>query len=231
MQTIGILGGMGPQATMDYEARLHRVAQQLVPQRFGFGYPPIVVRHCRHAPLLLYDDNTPVLPIQVDPRLLDAATRLGRDVDFITIPCNAAHLFVRDIERASVRPVLNMIELVIAEAKRRGWTRVGVLGMGDPFVYTRPMSERGFACETLPPEAIAALNAQIETVMEGRDDERSASVARGAVNELRSRGVNGVILGCTEIPLLIPDEADGNPDLINPAQLLAEAAVRRSVQV
>ena len=43
----GILGGMGPQATMDFEVRLHRVAQQLIPQHFGFGYPPIVVRYCR----------------------------------------------------------------------------------------------------------------------------------------------------------------------------------------
>lgn len=43
MKTIGVLGGLGPQATMDFEARMHTVAQQLIAQYGNSGYPPIVV--------------------------------------------------------------------------------------------------------------------------------------------------------------------------------------------
>jgi aspartate racemase len=64
--------------------------------------------------------------------------------------------------------------------------------------------------------------------MEGRAEEDAGAVARQAVAALRATGVDGIILGCTEIPLLLGPEADA-PDLINPAQLLAEAAVRRAM--
>jgi aspartate racemase len=53
-------------------------------------------------------------------------------------------------------------------------------------------------------------------------------VAREAVETLRSRGVDGIIPGCTEIPLLLEGEMDA-PDLLNPAQLLAEAAIRHAL--
>ncbi len=43
MKTIGVLGGLGPQATMDFEARVHRAAQKLIPQLKNAGYPPMLV--------------------------------------------------------------------------------------------------------------------------------------------------------------------------------------------
>jgi aspartate racemase len=64
--------------------------------------------------------------------------------------------------------------------------------------------------------------------MEGREAKEHTEAARAAVDELRARGANAVVLGCTEIPLLLGDEAEA-PDLINPAALLAEAAVRFSI--
>ena len=64
--------------------------------------------------------------------------------------------------------------------------------------------------------------------MEGRNDAESTAIAREAVTVLRARGVDGIILGCTEIPLLLPNDLDA-PDLINPAQQLAEAAVKHAL--
>lgn len=53
MKTIGVLGGLGPQATMDFEQRVHRIAQELIPPHGNSGYPPMVVYYCRHPPVLL----------------------------------------------------------------------------------------------------------------------------------------------------------------------------------
>ena len=61
--------------------------------------------------------------------------------------------------------------------------------------------------------------------MEGRDGEADAGTARAAVAALRARPVDGVLLGCTEIPLLLGAEAEAS-DVVNPLALLAEAAVR-----
>ena len=61
--------------------------------------------------------------------------------------------------------------------------------------------------------------------MEGRDDEDDRAIILEAIQELRNKKVDGIIPGCTEIPLLLGKEMNAD-DLINPAQLLAEAAVK-----
>jgi len=68
MKTIGIIGGIGPQATIDLEMRIHKVAQQVLPQMQNGGYPPMIVEYSRHPPIVLGDDNIPVFPLQIDPR-------------------------------------------------------------------------------------------------------------------------------------------------------------------
>jgi aspartate racemase len=225
VKTIGVLGGIGPQATMDFETRLHRVAQRLLPPSRNAGYPPMVVYYCRHAPILLNEDGTPRIPLRLDPRLLEAATRLGSLADFLVITSNGVHVFQPEIEQASGRRVLSMLDATLKEVQRRRWKRVGVLTLAEPLIYTDPLARLGIASETVDAELQAALVGAIFQVMEGRDDAASVAVARSAVAALRSRGVEGIILGCTEIPFLVR-EADDDATLINPLQLLAEAAVR-----
>ena len=58
MKTIGVLGGLGPQATMDFEQRLHRAAQRVIPQQLNGGYPPTVVWYCRHPPVVVTEDGS-----------------------------------------------------------------------------------------------------------------------------------------------------------------------------
>lgn len=229
MRTIGILGGLGPQATMDFEARLHRVAQQQIPQRGNTGYPPVVVYYHRHPPVLVIDAGTPqVSSLQPDPRLPEAARRLGSFADFLVITANAPHLFQAEIERTAGCWVLSMVEVTLAEVRRRAWRRVGVLGLGEPVVYTGPLEQLGVACETVDGGLRAELDGAIFGLMEGREGPALAAPASQAVAALRARGVEGIVLGCTEIPLFLGGAADA-PDLINPAQLLAEAAVRQAL--
>jgi aspartate racemase len=228
MKTIGVLGGLGPQATMDFEVRIHRVAQRLIPPDYNRGYPPMVVYYFRHAPVLLTGEDKPLLPFQPDPRLLEAANRLGTLSDFLVITSNTPHLFRAELEQAAGRKVLSMIDVTLAEVRRRNLKRVGVLGLGDPVFYTRPLKQLGIAFETMGPDARVALDKAILRLMEGRDDAGSAATAQAAVENLRARGVDGVILGCTEIPLLLHEPAVA-ADLINPAQLLSEAAVKEAM--
>jgi Aspartate racemase len=228
VKTVGVIGGMGPQATMDFEARFHREAQRLIAPRFNAGYPPLVVVYLRHLPMRCDESGRPIQPYEVDPRLLDAARALGALVDFLVMTSNAPHLFAAEVERAAGRKVLSMIELVVDDVRRRGWHRVGVMGFGDPLVYTRSLTALGIECETLPPELRASLDRKIGAVMEGREGEEHRTVASQALETLRGRSVEGVILGCTEIPLLL-GEAGVAADLLNPLQLLAAAAVRAAL--
>ncbi|HEX9822043.1 MAG TPA: amino acid racemase [Methylomirabilota bacterium] len=229
MKRIGVLGGMSPQATMDFEARVHRLSQQLVPQHWNAGYPPMVVWYHRRLPVRVGEDGRPLVPMEVDPQLVDAAAWLGKGVDFLVIPCNAAHTGLAAIRNAAGCPVVSMIDVAVDEVARRGWPRVGVLGFNSaPPLYVDALRRRGIHCETIDAAAQARLDAAIRAVMEGRDGAVEAAAAGAAVDVLRAGPGAGVVLGCTEIPLLLGGEAEAG-DLVNPAALLAEAAVRLAV--
>jgi len=229
MKTIGVIGGIGPQATMEFEARVHRVSQRLIPPHINHGYPPMVVWYCRHAPVLITESGAPQLPIRPDPRLFEVARKLGDLCDLLVMTSNSVHLFHAEVEKAAGKRILSMIDSTLTEVRRRGWKRVGVLGLGDPVVYTRPLGEMGMGFETVSGGTRDALDAAIFRVMEGREESKSSEALRNAMAELRGREVDGIVLGCTELPVLYGSSVDDEQGIINPTQVLAEAAVRTAM--
>ena len=229
MKRMGVLGGISPQATMDFEARVHRISQQLIPQDFNRGYPPMVVWYHRRPPVRLDNDGRAFIPMEVDRELVEAAGWLGTMADFLVIPCNAAHVGLDAIQKAAGRPVLSMIEITADEVAKRGWRRAGVLGFaGAPRPHVEALGRRGIRCEGVDPAAQTPLDAGIRAVAEGRNGAVDARAARTAVDLLRALPVDGVVLGCTEIPLLLGKDAEAK-NLVSPAALLAEAAVRMAI--
>ncbi len=229
MKTIGVLGGLGPQATMDFEARVHRVSQQLIPRPSGNGgYPPMIVSYYRHAPVLLDKKGHVILPRRPDPRLLEAAGTLGPLVDFLVLITNTPHVFQKEIEAAAGRELLSMIEVTLAEVRRRGWEKVGVVGVGYPDFYADPLQAMGIAVETASENMRRQLDVEIFKLMAGRETDLSTAFTREVIDRLRAKRVDGIILGCTEIPLLLRVHAEAD-DLLHPAALLAEAAVRHAI--
>jgi aspartate racemase len=213
---------------MDFEQRVHQVSQQLLPAHGNRGYPPMVVHYCRHPPVLLDADGRTQFPVQPDPRLLQAARTLGQLADFLVVTSNGVHLMQPELEQAAGRPILSMIEVTLAEVARRGWRRVGVLTYNSPRVYAQALEQRGLAWEGIDAALQTPLDESIMAVMEGRAGAQATEHARRAVDDLRARGVDGIVLGCTEIPLLLAANLD-DPDLVNPTALLAEAAVRHAI--
>lgn len=228
MKTIGVVGGLGPQATMDFEARIHAVSQKLIAGHGNKGYPPMVVYYHRNVPVVTTDGDAPVFPLQLDPRLLDAVRRLGGWADFLVIASNGVHHLQAEIEAAAGRPVLSMISLALDEVERRGWQTVGLLTFREPSIYQAPLERRGIACEVIGADQQGPLDEAVQAFSAGRAGPADGAAVSSAVEMLRGRGVDGIILGCTELPLLLGTDGDA-PDLINPVELLAEAAVRHAI--
>lgn len=229
MKKLGVLGGLGPQATMDFEARVHRVARQLNPAPGNSSAPPMLVYYHRAPPFLVQADGHPVFPIQPDPTLLGAAARLGAWADFLVITANGPHLVAPAIEQAAGCPLLSIIEVTLAEAARRQPRCVGVFGFGPVYVYLEPLAARGIPHVTIDEALQAEVDAGVRALWEDRAGAPPYEAVARAVATLRAAGADLIILGCTELPLLLGREADSAPDLLNPAQLLAEAAVRRAL--
>lgn len=227
MKTIGVLGGLGPQATIEFEKWVLRFAQRWIPRRANSGYPPMAVLHYRNPLILLDDLGVPVFPLRPDPLVLEAAATLGGLSDFLVVVSNGAHRFAHELARAAGKPLLNMVDLAVAEVEARGWRSVGILTYVDPGIYSTPLGERSLGCEIVQSDLQLRLDAGILAVMEGREDAASQGAAHEAVSELRRRGVDGILLGCTEIPFLLGEAALAS-DLLDPLPILAEAAVKRS---
>ncbi len=231
MKTIGVLGGLGPQATMDFEVRMHRISQHFVPQQANTGYPPMVVYYFRETPMVMPADGSfPSELPRANPLLLDAAQRLGAWANFLVITTNGIHAWQKEIQEAAGRPVVSMIDATMAEVRRRGCARVGVVDFRPPdmCVYTEPLLASGIPTEVLPAERLEAMMQAVFRVDEGRAGAAERRLVQEAMQYLRARGADAIILACTEIPLML-DGSDLTPDVINPIQYLAEAAVRYAI--
>jgi aspartate racemase len=227
MKTIGVIGGLGPQATMDFEARLHAVAQRLIPQQHNTGYPPLIVAYVREVPMV-FDTLDHA---HAAPALIDAAQKIGPLVDVLVMTSNTPHLFQAEIERVAGTKIMSMIDVTIDEVLRRGWRTAGVVAVGFTLaqrLYQRRLEDHGIRAVAIEEPLISALDHAIWHLMEGRQPEGAHPAAQQSIAFLRAQSVDGIILGCTEVPLLLRSEAEA-ADLINPAQLLAEAAIRYAI--
>lgn len=231
MKTIGILGGLGPQATIDFEVRVHRVAQQLIPRHGNEGYPPMVSYFFREPPVLLPADGAlPTGLPPINPQLLEAARYLGLVADFLVITSNGVHAWQDALAQAAGRPVVSMVDAVLAEVQRRGYRRVGLVDFRPAAwgVYPPRLVQLGAAWEALPDDLMHGLTGVMLAVSEGRNGAVEEQQVQRAITALRQRGTDGIILACTEFPLALTAALD--PDIINPAALLAEAAVRVALE-
>jgi len=153
--------------------------------------------------------------------------------DFFVCPDNTAHIVLEGIATSLPIPGLHIAEVVAHEIAANGWSRVGLLGTRWTMtgsVYARVLAERGF--ERLIPDAATRtrLDASIfDELCRGVIDERTVELFLRAIDELRVRGAECVILGCTEIPLIVTSENSSLP-VLDSTRLLAKYAVREAVR-
>jgi len=234
MKRIGVIGGMGQLATLDILSRIFKAAVAYsVPQYGNRGYPPLDIRMINQAPMNLNSDGSYPDLLEPSSALLEAAKFVGKDADFMIVASNTAHVFTSEIEQAASKPLLSLVNVAIDEAIRRGCKRVGVLAIGITLrekLFQKPLETAGIESILLPDSLKSRLeNEAIYPLQEGADPKELSKPALAALAYFVDQNVDAIILGCTEIPILLGSRADGD-GIINPSQLLAEAAVRKSLQ-
>jgi aspartate racemase len=151
--------------------------------------------------------------------------------DFYICPDNTAHIVLERIAADLPIPGLHIAEVVCHEITTHGWKRVGLLGtkwtMTGP-VYARALKQRGLEC-MIPDEPVRErLNAAIfDELCQAIFDAETTQSFLSAIDDLRSRGAECVILGCTEIPLIV--NATNSPlPILDSTRLLAKYAVKEA---
>jgi aspartate racemase len=214
--TLGVLGGMGPAATLDFLAKL----QAFTPAETDQDHIRVIVDINPKVP----DRNVP--GSSAGPILAEMAGALaGAGAEVLAIACNTAHAHADLIQRASGLPLIDMIETGASAARHSGAMRVGVLGTkGGLRLYREYLAAQAMGLVTLAPEGQEAFMRALYRIKAG---DLSATVRRdlkALADELVAGGAEAIIAGCTEVPLVLRQQ-DLKVDLIDPGELLARRCV------
>lgn len=168
-----------------------------------------------------------------DLLLASAAKLAAAGAAFAICPDNTLHQALDLVRAESPIPWLHIAEEVAAVAAERGYRRLGILGtrylMEGP-VYPAKLAAAGIARE-IPPDADRAVvdRTIFDELVYGRFEEPARERFRAIIRRLAARGCDAVVLGCTEIPLLVSQE-DSSLPVLDSTRILARAALRRATQ-
>ncbi|MEG0184204.1 MAG: aspartate/glutamate racemase family protein [Stenotrophomonas sp.] len=225
MKTLGLIGGMSWESSAQY----YRLINEEVRSRLGGAHSaPLLLWSLDFAGIkqLQHDGNWDALAVE----MVDAARRLqAGGAELLLICTNTMHKLAGQIEAACPLPLLHIADPTATAIVEAGFKRVGLLGtaftMEEDF-YRGRLSER-FGLDVLVPDAEdrSRVHAIIyEELIAGVVSEHSRQVYVQVIERLVARGAEAVILGCTEIMLLVRAE-DSPVPLFDTTALHARAAV------
>lgn len=224
MRTIGLIGGMSWESSQEY----YRIINQRVRERLG---------NLHSAQCILYSvDFEKVEMLQRKGKWRELAalmTSIARKLEDagaqgIVICSNTMHKAAEEVQEGLRTPLIHIVDATAVEIKRKNLGKVGLLGtrftMEDEF-YRRRLKEKHGIETIIPGEKDRAKTHRIiyRELCRGILKQSSRKELSGIVKRLAARGAQGVILGCTEIPLLLKQE-DAAILLFNTTEIHAKAA-------
>ncbi|MCB8821126.1 aspartate/glutamate racemase family protein [Microvirga rosea] len=230
MKTIGLIGGMSWESSAQY----YRIINEGVRERLGGVHSAQSLMFSvdfGEIERLQHDGEWRVLT----DKMIEAAQRLERGgADFFLVCTNTMHRMADEVAAKVSIPILHIADPTAEKIKAAGYNRVGLLGtaftMEQDFYKGRLTAKHGL--EVLVPEADdRAVVHQIiyEELVVGRVLAASREKYRAIIQRLIERGAEAIILGCTEIMLLVQAEDSAVP-LFDTTTLHAEAAVEQAVE-
>ncbi len=227
-KVVGILGGMGPDATVDLMQRIIR----LTPALDDIDHIRCIV------------DNNPKVPSRIKaliegdgenpgPCMADMGKRLETwGADFLVIACNTAHYYYNDVQQAVTIPVINLIELVSRYFKAKYPEQENAGLLASPAVamtglYGTQLSALGIKDIWPDPDYQEMLLNVIKEVKRGNSGEVVRSSYVEVCNNLKKKGSRTAIIACTELSAL---QCDLPIETVDAAHVLAEEIVRIAKQ-
>ncbi len=231
MKTIGLLGGMTWHSTIEY----YRLINAGVQERLGGSHSARCILYSVEFAEVERLQNEGAWEVLAD-FMAQAARRLEQaGADCIVICANTMHQMAGAIETAVSIPLLHIADAAANEIRRQNLRTTGLLGtrytMELDFYRNRLEQQHGLAVLVPGKEEREAVHQIIfEELGHGIISESSREVYKAVIRNLRARGAEGVILGCTEIPLLIRSEDSPIP-IFDTTALHAAAAVEWALAI
>lgn len=224
MKTLGIIGGMSAESTVTYYLEINRLVNQT---QGGNTSAPILLDSLNFEEIVQLQRSGNWQ--KTGEILASSAHKLQQmGADAILLATNTMHKNAPEIEQAIAVPFLHILDGTAAAIKAKGLRKIGVLGtaftMQDPF-YRDGLAARGIKAIMPELSAQAELHRIIfEELCRGKFLPESKAFYLNIINQLAEKGAEGVILGCTEIGLLV-QQADHALPFFDTAQIHSQAAV------
>ncbi len=229
MKTIGLIGGMSWESSLEY----YRVINEETKLQLGDTHSAECLMYSfdfHYVDKLQHKGDWKKL---TDEMVKQASNLKKAGAEFIVICTNTMHLMAGSIEEKTGLKVLHIADAAGEEIKRKGLTKVALLGtkftmQGD--FYKSVLRERHNIEVIVPNESDMMIihNIIYKELILGKIDSLSKMKYVEIINKLQSEGAQGVILGCTEIPLLVKQE-DVSIPVFDTATIHSKAAVRYSL--
>lgn len=221
----GILGGMGPEATLEcFKSIINQT-----PAETDQEHLPVIIDNNPQIPdrteAILQDGVSPV------PLLQKSALRLEKaGAGFIIIPCNTAHYFIDEVEKVVDIPILNMIMATIEKLQPN--SIAGLLatsGTIETGVYEKYSRERGNVDIVTPKERDQNIVMEViygeKGIKAGYKTKNHKNKLLKVVAGLKKRGAQAIIAGCTEIRLVLSSSDLDNLNLLTPIDIISKRAI------
>ncbi len=231
MKTIGIIGGLGPESTVAYYqtiiAAFNRNGQA------PLAYPEIIVHSAN-----LYDLLALIERSDWDAIADWLLTKLGglqrAGAEFAAIASNTPHIVFDQVAKHSPLPLINIVEETARESRRLGFNKLGLLGTRLTMaseLYRTPFHAAGMTIHAPGPDEQRRIHHLLFSEIElGIFKESTRQELLDIAQRLqREEGIEALILGCTELPLILPDRALGMP-FLNTTAIHCRAIVEHCLQ-
>ncbi len=228
MKKIGILGGMAPESTIEY----YRLLINFSRKKWEQFCPEIIIYNLNIGmweKYILSEDSSKAISL-----LINGVKSLGNaGADFGIMASNTPHMFFENVSKASPIPLLSISEEVAKEAERRSFRTIGLMGTsmvmkGD--FYRKAFEKRGISIIVPEEKDLEYVHNKIvgELVRGNFKDETKNEIIRIESKMESEHKIDALILGCTELPLMIR-EKDVNVPLLNTLEIHAKAAFEYAI--
>ena len=230
MKTIGIIGGLGPESTLDY---YKEIISTFNTKHADLAYPEIII-YSANLNEFMGLVNTEQWQKVSDWLLGKVLILYHAGAEFVAIASNTPHIVFEEIESKSPIPLLSIVECTCVKAQAMGLKNIGLMGtkltMAADF-YKKPFDNRGMSVVVPSEEEQQFIHHILFSEIElgiFKDSTREAllAIVKKMVDE---KSVDSLILGCTELPLILTEGRYGIP-FLNTSAIHCESIIKYCIE-
>ncbi|MDP3990306.1 MAG: amino acid racemase [archaeon] len=224
---VGVIGGLGPEAGCSFYLNVNHKIRKTTTMQPHLVIDNLPVSRDSKSKITMENYSLSILEL-----LKESVKRFNLlKVDFIVIPCNTAHMFIKELREMSSVPIISIIEETAKECKRSSFKTVGVLSTTNTAksnLYLDELKKQKIKLISPEPDEQQFLSKCVRKIVNLEDTSNDKQKMLEIIQKLKEKGAEAVILGCTELFLLVSAEDSPLP-IIDSKTVLENVTVNKLI--